>query len=157
MLITTATVTVNAPFLQEIKDDNRSLRVLLARAQRFCASCSLDSVREFSQLLNDLRDQLAMHFALEEAYGYFDDPIDAAPNLCEQAIRLREEHSDLYLEIQEIADETEWLVYDRQVQPFALQQIVERFGEFSARFEGHESAEGELIWRACNLDIGVGD
>ena len=28
--------------------------------------------RRFAVLLAELRDQLAMHFSLEEAYGYFD-------------------------------------------------------------------------------------
>ncbi|MEZ6131277.1 MAG: hypothetical protein R3C59_21590 [Planctomycetaceae bacterium] len=69
MLTATHTVTVNAAFLQEIKDDDEQLRTLLEQTRQACKSLSyLDiSASRLASLLAELRDQLAMHFALEEA------------------------------------------------------------------------------------------
>jgi len=41
--------------------------------------------RHLVDWLSELRDQLALHFALEEAYGYFDEPLHVAPQLAEKA------------------------------------------------------------------------
>ncbi len=74
MLTTTGTLGVNAAFLQEIKADGRELRQLFVRAdvamgdQRPPAHHS----RQIVEILHCLCDQLALPFALEEAYGYFD-------------------------------------------------------------------------------------
>ena len=68
MAIATQTLTVNAAFLREIKDDNRQLDDLLA-ALRELTSCGA-SVRacgqRFVQLLAQLHKQLFFRFALEE-------------------------------------------------------------------------------------------
>jgi len=65
---TTRTVTVNAAFLQEIKEVNQDLWRLLADVRRMCDTpATIDSApRRFFGLVEELRDQLALHFALEE-------------------------------------------------------------------------------------------
>ena len=72
----TSTVTVNAAFFQEIKEVNQELWQTLAQVRDVCQRPQVAQVdaHRFATLLGELRDQLAMHFALEEAYGYFDDP-----------------------------------------------------------------------------------
>ena len=75
------TLTINAAFLQEIKDDNRELKQLLDDCAERLAHASTGHVdpKRLVGSLARLRDQVALHFALEEAYGYFDDAIDVAP------------------------------------------------------------------------------
>ena len=84
--ISTTTVTVNAAFLQEIKEVNHELWQLLADLRHRCQRpIAPGTCRVLVDKLCELRDQLALHFALEEAYGYFEDPVDVAPQLCRQA------------------------------------------------------------------------
>ena len=40
-----------------------------------------------------------MHFALEDAYGYFEDAVAEAPRLSDMAEQLHSEHDGLFLEI----------------------------------------------------------
>jgi hypothetical protein len=67
--------------------------------------------RQLADLLGRVRDQLAMHFALEEAYGYFEEPLSVAPRLSSQADALRNQHGDLYLAICELVDQAQRRAY----------------------------------------------
>ena len=106
--------------------------------------------------LCQLRDQLALHFSLEEAYGYFDDPIDVAPQLGRQAEHLRAQHKELYVDLCDLVERGERLFYDEQHAALAL-WIGPQFVEFDQRLRRHEEAENELITQAYDDDIGVGD
>lgn len=153
----TKTVTVNAAFLQEIKQVNADLWTSLADLRHRCnrplapASCRLIIDR-----LGQLRDQLALHFSLEEAYGYFENPLDAAPQLSRQAERLRGEHRGLYLELCDLVERAERMFYDDQHAALAL-WIGPQFLEFDDHLRQHEERENELICEAYEGDIGVGD
>lgn len=152
------TVTVNAAFLQEIKEVNEELWKLLDEVRDMCQS-SLELVASRNKVadqLAELRDQLAMHFALEEAYGYFEDPVVVAPQLDARAGPLRDEHSGLYERVSELVEYVETEQYGGRLAS-AAPQIVERFREFDRQLQHHESQENELILRAYSDDIGVGD
>ena len=158
MSIVTTTVTINAAFLEEIKEDDRRLRHLLTEARAAFAQRRYRRgwlIRTVA-LLCDLRDQLALHFTLEESYGYFDEPICAAPWLSERAEALRSQHRDLFIQMCEIVDRAE-----RSLEPHArrtrLNNVSDRFDEFLAALEQHEADETDLIFQAYNDDIGVGD
>ncbi len=153
----TATVTVNPAFLQEIKEGNQELWQSLADLRHHC-SCPITTgmCRHLVNWLNDFRDQLAVHFALEEAYGYFDEPLQAAPQLAEKADRLRTEHQELYSEISELVDQAERMFYAGQTAALA-HRFGPHFLAFDARLRNHEECENELIWDAFNRDTGVGD
>ena len=156
--ITTRRVTVNAAFLQEIKEVNHDLWRLLADVRRMCDTpATIDSApRRFFGLVEELRDQLALHFALEEAYGYFDDPIDVAPRLCRQANELRAEHDELYLMIVDLSETSEVLTQPDRVIGTVLTAVAQ-FQAFDQRFHRHEALENELIMQGYGDDIGVGD
>lgn len=156
--IETKAVTVNAAFLQEIKEVNQELWRALADVRRMCESpATIDSgPRRFYALVEALRDHLALHFALEEAYGYFDDPIDVAPRLCQQANQLRSEHRDLYLMIVELSEASELMSQPGRSIGNVL-AIVKQFQAFDQRLQRHESLENELIMQEYGDDIGVGD
>lgn len=156
--ISTKTVTVNAAFLQEIKEVNQDLWRLLADVRRMCESpATIDSApRRFFGLVEELRDHLALHFALEEAYGYFEDPIEVAPRLCREANELRAEHHELYLMIVSFSEAAESLTQPERVIGTVL-SAVKQFQAFDDRLRRHESRENDLIMQEYGDDIGVGD
>ena len=110
-LTSTGTVTVNAAFLQEIKEVNQDLWRLLDRLREMCANPAIIRSRrsQFLGQIEELRDQLALHFALEEAYGYFEDPVYVAPQLCDRAFALRDEHRQLYLEVCQLEERAQFI------------------------------------------------
>ena len=154
----TKTVTVNAAFLQEIKEVNQDLWRLLADVRRMCDSpATIDSApRRFFGLVEELRDHLALHFALEEAYGYFENPIEVAPRLCRQANELRAEHHELYLMVVNFSEACELLTQPSPVIGIVL-TVVKQFEAFDERLKRHEARENELIMQEYGDAIGVGD
>lgn len=158
MSVTTCTVTVNAAFLQEIKEDAQELWSHFRRL-KICLLVEAPprmSRRQLHAALARLRDQLAMHFALEEAYGYFEDAIEVAPWLSAKADSLRGQHDDFYNEVCMIVDQAEQLLHDEV--PGQLQRdVIDRFGEFYATFQEHESAESQFIQQAFSEDLGGWD
>ena len=112
VLTSTATVTINPAFLQEIKEVNQELWQCFADLRLRCSRpIATGMCRHLVDWLSELRDQLALHFALEEAYGYFDEPLHAAPQLAEKAERLRMEHQELYSEFSDLVDRAEKMFF----------------------------------------------
>ncbi len=147
--------TLNAAFFQEIKEDHQQLKAVLERLRNLISRriAIENHRREFANLLAELRDQLAFHFTLEEAYGYFEDAVERAPRFHEQAGRLRNQHSQLYVMCQEIADSAA----ARLAAGGELDTLVDQTVAFDRALQAHESAEVSLIMDAINLDVGVGD
>ena len=150
--------TVNAAFFQEIKDDHQMLRDLLDKLrERVEQPESLTNhLRQYAGLLADLRDQLAFHFTLEEAYGYIEDAVERAPRFHEQAGRLREQHSELYLMAERIAENASE-VLSSPTATVDAGKLAEQFIAFDRALSAHESAELGLILDAIQVDVGVGD
>ncbi len=156
MFTRTGTLTLNAAFLQEIKEDNQYLRALLDRtAAMLSPQVVRVRPRTLAETLGELRDQLATHFSLEEFFGYFDDAMDAAPWLSSQADILRAQHESLFMEICYIVDDAEKLLYGESFP--GLRGIKVSFGDFYKKLQDHEESENELIMQALCQDIGVGD
>ena len=158
MAIAMRTVSINPAFLREIKDDHHELRQLIHHCSAMLdhsGPVEIDSKR-LVELLTKLRDQLAMHFSLEEAYGYFEDAIMVAPHLCRRAESLRSQHFDLFAEMCRVVDTSEELLYHEK--PLRLlQRLANHYHSFLSRFHEHEAAESDLILEAFNDDIGTGD
>lgn len=152
------TLTVNAAFLQEIKEDSHELRQLLSEARTALTGpvgTHMPS-RQLAELLAGLRDQLAMHFALEEAYGYFEEPLSVAPQLSAQAEALRAQHRDLYLKVCELVDHAQRRAY-HESNGNSLRALTTEFLTFCEKLQKHESRENDLMTQAFDDDIGVGD
>ena len=158
MLVGSQTLTVNAAFFQEIKEDNREFQDCFAATCLRVRDLSTGqvSIRNTVDLLERLRDQLAMHFALEEAYGYFDSAVDVAPHLSEEAEQLRAEHGTLYLALCEVVEIAVRRSYHERPS-LSVGSFVERFRQFREDYLEHEPRENELILAAFDDDIGVGD
>jgi hypothetical protein len=154
----TRTVTVNAAFLQEIKEVNQELWQLLAECTRYCDHPIAASrpCSDFVQRLSELCDMLALHFALEEAYGYFDNPLDVAPRLADRCHALRNEHSGLYVEVVNLVDRATQLLYEKRLSQLTM-HVPNAFRRFHQNLLDHEAREMELIQEAFARDLGVGD
>ena len=159
-----ATVAINAAFLQEIKEDNYELPRHLKRTHAVLRRATSRPVRprRVVEMLTDLRDRLAMHFALEEAYGYFDDAVTAAPHLSNMAHHLRQQHTEFFSEICGLVETAERLLY-REIKPTETGQrrtrtdLYLRFERFHNALREHEMRENEMILQAFDEDLGVGD
>jgi hypothetical protein len=155
--VSTRTVTVNPAFLQEIKEVNEELWQLLSGLRHRCQRpIAPGHCRLLIDQLATLRDQLALHFALEEAYGYFEDPAYVPVGVGECAEKLREEHRVLYVLLCEIVERAERLFYDLEHAELAL-WIGPTFERFERELRAHESRENDLIMDAYASDLGVGD
>jgi hypothetical protein len=154
----TTTVTVNAAFLQEIKEVNAELWSLLEEVRKACSDVQnlRENGRRAVDLLENLRDQLALHFSLEEAFGYFDDPVIVAPQLSVMASALRDEHRALYAQIRDFTDDVDERYRSGKL-PSTAPAVVARFQEYYDHLQQHENRENELIQQAYGDDIGVGD
>lgn len=152
----TRQVTVNAAFLKEIKEDNLHLKQLWDQISPLAVhvETAINHWPELIKLLAELRDQLAIHFALEEAYGYFDEAVDIAPQLSAQAENLRGDHQVLFRQICDLADEiTEVPIENDELS----KGFIKGLSRFKASFEKHEEAELKLILESLDDDLGVGD
>jgi hypothetical protein len=151
-------VTINAAFLQDIKEANEQLWRLLHDLHEQCKTPFTIQIhpRRVVILIKHLLDQLAMHFSLEEAFGYFDDPISIAPHLCTRADELRADHQVLFLDLCAIVDQAESLLDHHQYRELT-QLFVMRFDSFYEQLKAHEAAENDLMLEALDDDIGVGD
>lgn len=154
----TRPVTVNAAFLQEIKEVNAELWASIASLRQQC-SAPISMRSACSSLLSQLeqvRDLLGLQFSLEEAYGYFDSPADVQLSFCNRADALRTEHSSLYQNLVDICDEADTLLRGGKLA--ALTTIVPiSFDRFFQALESHERRECELIVESACTDLGVGD
>ena len=158
MLVATYTLSVNAAFLQEIKQDNVELRELLSEVsqQLLQRRPRVSDARDMVEKLTRLRDQLAVHFSLEEAFGYFENAVSIAPRLSERADSLRSEHDLFFQDICSICEQAEKLLY-HEASPRTLRQVATRYSDFYEALQQHEAREAELIMEAFDDDIGVGD
>ena len=153
---TTRRLVVNAAFLKDIKDDNHDLKVLLDKITPLILyqQTAKNHWPELIALIGDLRDQLALHFSLEEAYGYFDDAVVSSPWLSVIAESLRNEHPRLFSRILDLADQSLEICSDSHGQ---VSQFIRRFDDFRRAFEMHEEKELKLILDSLDDDLGVGD
>jgi hypothetical protein len=158
MAIASRTVSINPAFLQEIKDDHHELRQLMHHTSAMLSRSGPVEIEypKLVEMFGKLRDQLALHFSLEEAYGYFEDATTAAPHLNRRAEYLRGQHQGLFGELCRLVDGSEQLLYHEQPET-ALGQLSDGYRRFLVQFHEHEAAECDLVLEAFNDDIGTGD
>ena len=152
-------LTINVAFLQEIKEDIRLQDLIEQTRQHFLTAESTVRNRpiETARVLNDLRDELETYFALEEFYGYFQNAEVANPSVSHQADLLKNEHEVLFLELNELIDSVEQIIYHENSPDLTFDQIVNDFDHFVTALNHHEHKEMELVMRLFNEEIGVGD
>jgi hypothetical protein len=158
MTIATHTVSINPAFLQEIKDDHHELRQLMHHVAAMFDRPGWMRVEydRLVELITKLRDQLALHFSLEEAYGYCEDALSVAPHLSRRSEQLRAQHDTLYESLCRLVEGAEQLLY-HETASVALARVAEEFRGFASQLHEHEANECDLILEAFNKDIGAGD
>lgn len=140
------TLAVNPAFLEEIKDSNHTLWEQIACLRETCESHDLRSsvLHRLVGLLNEVRDLLALQFALEESYGYMEVPASVVAGLSHSIEHVRSQHCVLYLTASELAEKAEELQYRGWVAE-CVDQLVGQVKQFDLQLQDHERAERELI------------
>ena len=151
----TQVLVLNPAFLQEIKDSNPDLWHTQHQLRQVCECDEAPNqiTRQLVRLLDDLRDQLALQFALEESYGFLEVPEHtyAANRIdSDQVQHVHAQHCPLYLELSELAEQAEELQY-RGVVKSQLFDLIDSVKRFDCRLREHENLEGELIERSLHL------
>jgi len=148
----TKTLVVNPAFLQEIKDSNPDLWDLVSQLERVGETLDEPAqiLRRVTRLLDDLRDQLALQFSLEESYGYIEVSSPASRVTGELAIRAQSQHTILYLQLSDLAEQAEELQY-RGIERQQLRELVNRSHQFHNDLREHERTENELIRRSYDI------
>lgn len=148
----TKTLVVNPAFLQEIKDSNPDLWDLVSQLEGIGQVLDEPApiLRRLTRLLDDLRDQLALQFSLEESYGYIEVSSPASRVTGELAILAHSQHTMLYLQLSDLAEQAEELQY-RGVELQQLRELVDRSYQFHNDLREHEQTEDELIRRSYDV------
>jgi hypothetical protein len=146
-------LSINPAFFQEIREDRQELELLLKCLNGMLSDEAglVDRQQELVCLLQDFRDQLAFHFALEEAYGYFEEALDVAPRLHREAQRLRAQHREFHAWSQQLVEKA-----DAQP-PRGIEVLVEAAKALLSALKRHEADEAALIMKALQDDLGGGD
>ena len=101
--------------------------------------------------MDDLRDQLALQFSLEESYGFIEVPAAAYSRVTgDLAVRAQSQHGTLYLRLSDLAEQAEELQY-RGVELQRLRDLIASTVEFHSALDAHEVLEKELIRRAYDV------
>ncbi len=108
---------------------------------------------EVASRLQDLREQVDVHFRTEEDSGCFGDLVNHAPRVSEKVVSLIAEHNDLSTEIHEIVERASSGI--GQVSDW--DEVSTMFGEFTAKLVNHETVENELMQEVFTEDIGSKD
>jgi hypothetical protein len=143
---TVKTINVNPAFLQEIKDSNLGLWKTVEQLSAAClpADDRGGTLNRLVPLLGELRDALALEFALEETYGYMEVPSAVAPVNNHLLHDIKSQHCTLYLRINELAERAEELQYRGWVSE-KVDELLAEVLEFELRFRDHERVEADLI------------
>ncbi len=135
---------------QEVLDDHKALRALLARIDETLAQHQA-TVAEAARLLNQLGDHLIGHFALEESGGYFTEAVLYAPHLAARSQMLMGQHGKLATAAREL------------LAPSGLgadawwEETRNRFAGFQRALLHHEQGEDSLLQEAYVYDLGSTD
>ncbi len=154
-LTSSKTLVVNSAFLQEIKDSNPELWQAVHQLRQLCESSddAATVARRLVRLLDDLRDFVAMQFALEESFGYIEIASTTPVSLVgEMASQAKAQHCALYLQLSELAEWAEEVQY-RGVVRERLSSLIAAAKDFDERLREHEALECELIERAFGVPV----
>lgn len=149
-------VTMNVAFMNEIKQDFDFRETLNAVCHRLNSQPEI-SARDAAKELATLRDQLETYFAMEEFYGYFQQAATTNPRVNLQADVLRSDHESLFLQLNELVDLAEQIVYRECSKKITIRDLAEKLDSFCQTLAEHEQDEMELMMRLHNEDFGVGD
>jgi hypothetical protein len=137
--------TINAAFLQEVKEANAPLWESLYTLRSLVSDIrNAEAIHNWVLRLSDFRRQLSTEFALEETYGYISRAprqhilVGIDPN---QTLM---QHRELYLQLVDICEQVEQAQYVGHIVR-DIKQHVAAFQEFDSMLAEHERIEAEMI------------
>jgi len=143
----------------DIQRDYRELKSLLAEASNCLLATTCDatkhSPRQVVTTLRRLQHRLAMHFTLEEAFGYGEEELSRAPWLTGRAAQLRAEHDVIFARLKAIVRTSERLLLDGESS--LLKSLCTSFENFVIDLHVHENQDADLLLSFFDDDVGVGD
>lgn len=149
---------LNSAFILEIKQDSVEFRQLMreihGEIKLISEQPSAAYVRYLNDRLSQLRDEIETYFALEEFYGGFHS--SSGRDISRDVEKLKQQHIDLFLQLDQIVDMNEQLVY-HETSEFSLSRVAEKFLQFFRDWESHEEFEMNIVMRDCNEVLGTGD
>jgi len=150
-------LTLNVAFLNDIKLDTEQPQRIIGQLETSLSSSALVQPAELVSLLARLRDELEVYFSLEEFYGYFRSAKTSHSQVSQRAEHLRSQHETIFLDVCELVDLAESILYRESPSSQSLPAIVAGFRSLVQDFNNHEQQEEELMMKLCNDEIGVGD
>lgn len=140
---------VNAAFLMEVKEANAAVWSCLRRVRELAAMPEhVDPDRlahEFVQGADELLDQLAREFQLEETLGFVAPSSDSSLSTEQTDLeKSSQQHREIYLCLQEMCERAEESEY-RGTICRDLDRFREDFSKVDQLLREHESYEAELI------------
>jgi hemerythrin len=142
------------PFFQQALAEHRDLHQVFDRIRAAIAATDAptpEQRREVTQMIVNLRDCLAQHFAQEERGGYLEEAVTRLPRLEAKAAALQRQHGELLDAANAV------LIAARQAATPADAWNVLRieYTKLMQRLCAHEAAENEVLQTAFNEDIGL--
>lgn len=107
-------------------------------------------------LLEELRDELALYFSLDEAYGELSRVGHEAPRLGDRAMRLEAECDKLFQSLSDLCERVD-ASCNSAFADYFLNDCERDFNQFEQQFLDHQHRIVELVITALYDDIGVGD
>jgi broad specificity phosphatase PhoE len=105
---------------------------------------------EMGMRVQTLKSKVAAHFELEEAGGYLQEPLNAAPHLAEQAQRLLTDHKAVLAELDRLSHRLEASPCEFDCWTAAWHELA----AILAKLEKHEHDENEFWQTAFENDLG---
>jgi hypothetical protein len=149
---------MSAAVRNDIQRDYHELKSLLAESSNCLLATTCDATkhppRQVVSTLRRLQHRLAMHFTLEEAFGYGEEELGRAPWLADRAVELRAEHDIIFAHLKAIVRTSE-LLLDGKLS--LLKSLCTSFENFVIELHVHENQEADLLLSFFDDDVGVGD
>lgn len=125
----------------EIAEINHEIKQLL----RDDDTAPSDGVcRRVAQMLEQLRDLMAVHFIIQQSYGSLTHSCCDDSELADQVQAVRVERQRLHLELRSIVDQATQLAERNQISVLRTSTIC-RFDDFCEHIQEHETRESELM------------
>jgi len=141
------------PYVQHLLTEHRRLHTMLRLARaaiRHSAGPDRDATTsDIVRILRQVREEIAHHFADEEAGGCIEEAVSRCPHISHQANRVQAEHPDLLRKLDAlIADvlDSRHTVADR----IAVQR---EFDELCQLLHAHEAAENDILRQGFGVNV----
>jgi hypothetical protein len=153
-----AAVTINAAFFQEVKEvqvevsDTLRGIILLQQQTPWTNLMCQKLVGDLHRLL----ELVELSFSLEEDYGYFENPAFVESGYANRVSALRDEHRALGADLSRLCDHVSRLERNGGLASCA-DAVMARFYAFCDQLAAHEYCEKVLITEALRVDVGCVD